>query len=215
MIGQYLALLYYCKDKNKQTIDTLKIKFKIIIDQMKITNSYNIAGEVKNYTSVSNIKKYIVLGTQKKNMFHLLLYCLWWISNISDHIVQYYEGIRVTFNEINETESCETNIIQIREEDYSQEIFTEYTEEELQIIDGYKITDFNIALVKILSTSNFEEIHYTSVATPEDKTKTFSDCVETGLRNFINILIFNNNNLNIEILLSLGAIQPLIDYYTI
>ena len=146
-------------------------------------------------------------------MFHLLLYCLWWISNSSDDIVEYYNGIHMTFNEINRLETCETNIIQLREEDYSKEIFTEYTEEELQIIDGDKITDFNIALVKILSTSNFEEINYTYVATPEDNTTTFSDCVETGLRNFINILIFNNNHLDITILSRLGAIQPLINYY--
>jgi len=75
MIGQYLALLYYCKDKNKETITTLKIKFNKIIYQMKITYSYIIAdnGEVKNYTSVSNIKKNIVLGTQKKKYVSFII----------------------------------------------------------------------------------------------------------------------------------------------
>ena len=216
-IGRYIALLYFCKNSyNKLLIDNVKKDkssyFQETINNMVIRHTYT---SIRS-TSVIKIQNKIPLGTENKNMFHLLLYCVWWISDSIHDIIEYYNGINETFEHINEIiqNTCDypyPNIYQTIE--YNSSMFTEYTVEDLKFIKEEQITNFNLALAKVLSTTNFEEINFKPLPTPENDNKIFSDCVETGLRNFINILIFEDNHLNIERLSALGAIKALQRYY--
>jgi len=207
-IGRYVALLYFCKNEhNKGLIDNILTTkthsshkyFTDTIKQMKVTLK----------SSTIRIGNKIPLETNNKNMFHLLLYCLWWKSSSITDFVEYYNGINETFTNIRGI---------IRDSNYQDIIctldtFGLYSDEELQITDGTTISDFNIALINTLSVSNFEVIKYKQI-TIIDNTHLFSDCVETELRNFINILIFDNNRLNIDKLQTFGAIDELIEYYS-
>ena len=201
-IGKYIALLYHYKNN---PVNDVNVIFNNTIADMDIRDIFNgVRSRIK-------INKQIKLGETNQNIFHLLLYCLWRISDSIENIKEYYNGINDTFSTLNRI-NCECeNLYTLIE--FDEDTFIEYSPEEIIPIE--ENTNFNRAVFNILSINNFEQINYSRLENPNDNDndKTFSDCVETGLRNFINILIFNGKSLDLEKLRQLGAISELVIYY--
>ena len=124
-IGNYIALLYfYNKTQNGEIFNKLYHEFKlrknqekdkeeieeknniniVIKEKEKNKDNFNRAfGLISSNFNVGQNKEPKYNKPFSKEMFHILLYCLWWVSNNMDGIQSYYNGINNMFTLINDS----------------------------------------------------------------------------------------------------------------
>jgi hypothetical protein len=180
-------------------------KIQNIIDRKKSTEKNTddikiLTDDIKILTESRNkLNKYIPIGKDDKDdifSFHMLLFCLWWSANNDDGIKEYYKGINDVFNILNKY--LEPN----EQLPYCNRSLSNTDESFEQIV--FDITNEKFKIYNQEWTKNF----------CQNGDKTYSDCGETTTRNLINLICFNENEFNINILKNFGAIPELIDYYT-
>jgi hypothetical protein len=104
-IGRYIAILYfYKKTANKFVYDLL---LKSLYDQQNPRKSIEYSRAFALLTAHNPNEK--EKEETSKEIFHILLYCLWWVSNNMEGIQNYYRGINDTFNQINTREITPIN----------------------------------------------------------------------------------------------------------
>jgi hypothetical protein len=179
--------------------------------QLKETES-NIT-TVKNFYSVINYKfkkpffNKLIKREIKDVYLHVLLSVMWWKSNDKTLIKEYYLGINHIFSYLNRILNLNLEIINIPV-DFETD---NYTRSELK---NYKADNFNQALAVSFVINNGDlKIFSDDITVYFDNS--FSDCGETALRNFFNILLFDevSGSFNLEILKLLYPIDILTEYY--
>ena len=94
--GRYMAILYfYNKTSNKIVYDML---IHSLHEEESLEKSRNFADAFRLLTLHFNPN---TKEKTSKEIFHILLYCLWWNSNDMNGIEQYYKGLNHTFNQLN------------------------------------------------------------------------------------------------------------------
>jgi len=227
--GRYIAILYcyinlndenintfYKSIKPKNTIqrtDTLHTLSYTIYHQLTVELTAEIKEEKKEKVNFSklfgnylHVVKQPLPGEENvkpsKELFHILLYCLWWICDNMEGIKEYYRGMNVTFDRINQsTLEKKFPIVNIKteqeEEGEEKEASFESTVGEI-VYKPFKVINYGS------STRSFNGGEPGSV---------YSDCVETAMRNFVNLILYNSTKFNIDILIDNGANENTIKYY--
>jgi hypothetical protein len=212
-IGRYIALLYICKnninfitinsngrdlnvneqfnhtDKEKKSIlDSHRVTLKSYIDKIKLLKT---TFPIKDSNDMTEID------------FHIILYCLWWISKNDKGIINYYKGINEVITICNEILSWGKYLVKY------EPIDLKYTNPNS---DGFE------KLVLDITKKSFHkyEMQYPQHFCSLEKKQTYPDCGEITARNLINLICFEPKTgvFNIEILQKYGAIDKLIEYYT-
>jgi len=199
-IGSFIAALYFYRKINDRSIYEfliLKIKKRLVRDQ---DFSRAFAVLTNNFTPKESQE-------MSKEMFHILLYCLWWVSNNMDGIKQYYAGINYTFEQLNTEITLKKTkifrekqikifpIVSIKEQAKQEEKKGESVD-----LEPPKKKSFESIVGEIVFKS-FKILEYSPSAksfNSESKRPYYSDCVETTARNFINLLLFDGVNFNID-----------------
>jgi hypothetical protein len=206
-------------NKHKNLLCTLKTYRN---DLEKIIREPNIAIK-KETTSKKTIRKYYAEENTKSldiEVFYVILAALWWKLNNKQGIINYYnclnkyllDNMKITIpdNYINDL--------------FTKDDFRLSNEEITNLVDfGYVIAYIYASKRVPIQLINYEKVYYTKKnckhTTENSKrlSKGFSDCGETTLRNFINILIYdvNTGNFDLEKLEKLGATEDLKIYYTV
>jgi len=95
-IGHYIAIKYINKNSNNELINiSEKGKILISIDKIKEEDS----NKLKIY--ITKMNKWNPIDKIDIFYFHILLYCLWWVANDDEGIIEYYEGIEEVFKIFN------------------------------------------------------------------------------------------------------------------
>lgn len=203
-IGRLIAIKYIFMMESTLTPNDrffLKKNKKSIEFNVTVHNEHREL--LTNYMLYSTPLNIINIQDNDKIIFHLLLYFLWWISNNNEGIKNYYIGINEVFTIVNNypynnntPRNYLINNLFVENLNFN---YPSYEDTVIQIIqDQFKIINFHKAR------------HFC----PNDNIiNTYSDCGETTLRNFINLLCYNNGIFDINILINLGAITPVINYY--
>ncbi len=221
--GRFITLIYcdYIEKLNayklKLTTSSTKLKktyqtthkeeykcLKIKLDNLK--NKFdNDETTLKSYDLSSTFK--VNTSEKNKNIFHILLYCLWWILGDKQGVKDYYLGINDTLTIINKYVLETYPIIEIPET-YIEDI---YTDEDLkQNIN--EIQDEILVLIKA-TISPFKI--FSTDRNSQFRGHSFSDCGEVSLRNFFNLLIFDGTKFDINKLFPFGINNKLIEYYRV
>jgi hypothetical protein len=213
-IGAYIALLYICKD-NKDFIN-------ISNGRLNVVKQYSFSKD-KNYllkTYIETLNNYIknvsLIRTtfpinNCNNMtdidFHIILYCLWWVSNNDQGIRDYYNGINEVINICNDLLSWSMD----KPIDKYEPIDLQYTNPDSDCFEKLVLDD--------ITKKSFHkyEMQYPQHFCLLEKKPTYPDCGEITARNLINLICFKSETdaFDIEILKKFGAIDKLIEYYTV
>ncbi len=185
LIGCYIALKFIGPDK---------LVFRSPKGKFIPANNKPVYKEFARLESaVSKLGKYIPLNENTIDVFHLLLYCLWWVANDNDGIDEYYKGIQKVFDIANE--HIKDSNLYIGNRHVTEKSF-EYTA---------------IGLIK--ERFKLYTQQYSKHFCIDKPNASYPDCGETTARNLINILCFNGNTCNPEHLREKGAIPGLLEYY--
>jgi len=149
---------------------------------------------------------------------HILLSLLWSIAENKEGIAKYYEGVNKIFNIIN-------TINKKFKKHRDRPIFLDSLIFELSPVNKkfndavYIKSDINLRDADFFDTfvKLFDSFYLFQTGTVEfGPGVSYSDCGETSLRNFINVICYNQetNNFDISKLEILGAIDSVKDYYT-
>ena len=194
-LNNYLKRLETYK---KQLINDFDVKYKIIYSGNNAEKNINdlIITHGGFYENGQNIEQY-----------HVILSVLWWLADNKEGIKEYYLGL----NDILDDEL--KVIIPV---DFSTDMYTSDDLKELPDISDGDLYNKLLALSYFMSRKGiklFEQQYSKTICSG----KNYPDCGETTLRNFINILIYNEkaNNFDIEILKKLKSSDNLLEYYTI
>ena len=107
IIGRYIAILFFYNKTSNDELHELLIKTLIHEQQLQAPEKSDV--EFRRVfgllTSTNATKK----EKTSKEIFHILLYCLWWISDNIEGIKNYYRGINETFKQINTKEITPLN----------------------------------------------------------------------------------------------------------
>jgi hypothetical protein len=220
-IGRYIALLYVCKDnvdfiiygkESKITLKTINEAKQKYFNIKDILNFDICDEDIKKLTKFIDknklIKRNFKFNKIEKINFYILLYCLWWTTNNKNDIQDYYHGINEVFNIVNKyLGEKHIEIINIPS-NFISDIFTLE-----DLIKKPNNDTFELCIFKIIET--FKVLDYEKSYNLCHPKFTFPDCGETTARNLINLICFHDNKFDIEILEKLGAIDELIEYYTI
>ena len=191
--GRYIAIKYINLKYNflKINNDGNKISYiqerKIIVDNDDLT---------KINTYAQKLRSFIPFDKNDLFCFHIILYCFWWCANNDDGIVQYYNGINEVIEMLNKY----------------------FKRNKLVLIDLNNQSN---------NPNSFEQIVFDICMKPfkiyhNERAKTFCiiqgqgtypDCGEVTCRNFINLLCFEKSEFKSDILIELGAIEQLKEYY--
>jgi hypothetical protein len=230
-IGKFIALLYLFKFYNfnhvlKNKLDKLNKKFsknecfkkeiayyKFYIDKGSINKNLNFIYNIIKASKLVDTQSSKLVDTLPEpffnfndDIFKIILVLLWWVTNDKSGIKKYYEGI-------NETLIFANNLL----EEKIKLINIPYNFESIEFSRDELTNDINFEKALILTVNdNLIKIYsYEKSITPFNQE--YSDCGETVVRNFINIILFNikKNNFNIELLKKLDGKCNLIEYYTI
>jgi hypothetical protein len=181
---------------------------KLIFDEQFIKENINfnyqyIDGKIKiKDNEYIDFIPFIPLKEESKEInyndkiyFHLILYCLWWVSNDDDGINEYYKGC----NEILEIFKIYDDIkpINLEYENNNENSFENIV---------FKISKKDFIIYKQELSRHFC-----------NDISTYPDCGETTARNLINLICFDsqNNNFNIELLTKFNPLKELIEYYEV
>jgi len=193
--GNYLAIKYVFYFYNLDSKN--KIISKPTINQIEyFFNKTKLNTDDNNFINNINRKfnNFITLNDNNLFSFYILLYCLFWVSDDDNGIKEYYEGINEFFKIFNKYNNNKFKLIDInRNIDNSVNLF------EKNIINMFK-KDFIIF-------NQQQSLNFCN------ENSTYADCVETTMRNLINLICLNDNKFDIDILINLGAITQLITYY--
>jgi hypothetical protein len=215
-IGRYIALLYICKN-NKNFIN-MNTSRNILTIGLTF-NPKDKANQSKLDDYIKTLRSYIDNGsliktafpiTDKdcKNMtdidFHIILYCLWWVSKNNEGILNYYKGINEVINICNEILSWGKHTVKYEPIDLG------YTNPDS---DGFE----KLALDITKKSFHKYEMQYPQHFCPPGKGNTYPDCGEITARNLINLICFDHEikEFNIEILRKYEAIPELVEYYQV
>ncbi len=222
LIGKYIGFLYISKSDWLKDINTKLIELtrKVTSQSLSREERKPISADFKAINDLlKELKKlnkenvfYIKAGTDITEQFHILLYCLWWVSNDKNGIAKYYQGINEAFKLVNKYQSNAFKLISIPEnfatEEFTKlEIDTELTEQ----------SPFELLLVKKLNKISFEVFQQDYAKCFCGEEPNYADCGETTVRNFLNLIAYDTgtNSFDVNILKKLGATEPVIEYYSI
>ena len=240
-IGRYIALLYFNdrfiinKDKqlvpkNKELKPQNKELKPITTDESKVNiNFINIISSSAKYSkkldnevkeciikrsdadikillfyinNVPLLKKHFSLTINNDMQdFHIILYCLWWTLDNDNGIDEYYKGIYEVFTICDKYISkSDKDILQCNEK----------VEEKNKLYNSFESILIKITTTEFNIYSYSKAHHFCNNIKPI----TYSDCGETTLRNFINLICFDGTKFDVMILAKYGAIKGLVDFYT-
>ena len=118
-IGRYIAILYfYLKTRNRKMYDLL---ITSLIEEketlIEVEEEKEKESKTKAFTNAFDLLKSHLNDRKEtsKEIFHILLYCLWWTAGNLDGIKNYYKGVNESFTQINKTEMPEIPQSDIRE----------------------------------------------------------------------------------------------------
>jgi hypothetical protein len=233
--GKYIALKYI-NMKNKFIGQKKDGGYFLMLDgAVKGMFPYNIK---KDYQTeilgiINNFKKFNFTEHNKIIDFRIIIYCMWWSSNNYNGIIEYYKGIKTIFDMIKEclpNNSDLRNILKICSDKISNnlsiKIFEngDYDENKNddginEYKDGYGDENINVLSFEKIIYNITQSIHIykTEKSQNFDSIKPFkySDCGETVMRNFINIICYAGNNIfNIDLIKSkFNLNEKLIEFY--
>ena len=193
---------------NKQEIFELKKEMANLKEQLEILN-YKPKNEKINKYFYPEMIEATKMTDSPDNvyLYWVVLACLWWTSNNKLGIKEYYLGINEAFSLYKKiVPELYLMLVEIPENWENEE----FTSAELNKPDG----TFELALVKSYINNKSEIIFYKFEPCTVNKTS-FSDCGETALRNFINLLLYNEGSFNFSILNKYNAIEKLKEYYRV
>ena len=221
-IGKYIGLLYvsksqWYKDLNAKSKALTKIvtsqvvtkeeKDKAIVESKAIGNLIKELAKA-NKENIFGIKP----GTDNKNLFHIILYCLWWVANDKSGIKKYYEGINELFSVVNKHSPNQFPLINIPE-DF---VLTEFNKDEMTESINNPSFELIIAQLTAKSFNIFVQDYAKSYCSNPAKL-TYADCGETTIRNLLNLISYDKSigQFNVRMLQNLGAINEVIEYYNV
>ena len=107
IIGRYIAILFFYNKTSNDELHELLIKTLIHEQKLQVPGKSDVEflRVFGLLTSTNTTKK----EKTSKEIFHILLYCLWWISDNIEGIKNYYRGINETFKQINTKEITPLN----------------------------------------------------------------------------------------------------------
>jgi hypothetical protein len=207
------------KEKRRQIKikdDTEEIKNKLRKKKENLTYSIkNNEDKIKNFLKFDSIINEQLRDLLKKMTkieikdvyFHVLLSVVWWKANDKNGIKEYYEGVNCILGYLNNILDLKIELINIPA-DFENDI---YTKEEM---NNYEANNYNQALTVSykIGKGSLKIFYYEN---GQYERNNFPDCGETTLRNFFNILLFNNGNFNVDILDKLNASEELKEYYRV
>ncbi len=186
--GRYIALKYINMKNNIITTNINKPGKYIFTS--KLNNNEIDKNNLTNY--IQKLHKFIpLIDNNDEIFFHFILYCFWWNAESEDGIKKYYDGINEVFSIMNK-----------------------------YLPVKYTLVDFTTVL-----PSNFEKIIVELLKKPfkiynQEWSNNFcpvvdaySDCGETTARNLINLICFDDNKFDIDILKKYKPVPQLIKYY--
>ena len=140
------------------------------------------------------LKKYINLTNNDVIMFRIVEAILWWVANDKIGIKQYYFGINEIFNLANQILKEPIKLIKIPK-NYENQLFS--------FKEKFNLSKFEDALTAINLNKNiikiFDQEYSNNYCVPNTE---YPDCGETTLRNFLNLLTYNQKEgiFDVEIL---------------
>ncbi len=194
--GRYICLKYI---NNKLLKDLIRInpdKNKIVINERLIKKQ-----EVKDMLIeyIDNIRKYIPFFDDDKFSYHIILFCMFWVSNDENGISQYYEGIQEIFDLLQE------NVKDTIPPLVLSRIENPDSFEKLLLNNNQKFPEFKL----------FNQEKAKNFCTVSGKKKVYyPDCGEITALNLINLTIYNNENFDIT-KLGNSPIPELIQFYSV
>jgi hypothetical protein len=188
--GRYIAIKYF--NNKHQFISINLVKNKIIIDQ-KLIKEEKIREKLNE--NIDKIRTLIPILDDDLFTFHIILYCLCWVSNNDKGIADYYQGIKEVFDLLSSIKGiCIPPLVLQRQEitNNFEEIVVKNTQQEFKIYNQEWAQNFCI-----------------------DKEKqTYPDCGEITALNLINLLIFNGSVFDISLLPS-SSLPELVEFYRV
>jgi hypothetical protein len=186
--GRFIAIKYL-HFKKKITIN-ISENGNITYDNIISANS-ELNKKMNTYINV--FKKFIPINEKhEERYFHIILYCLWWKANNDEGIKNYYEGIDEVF------QMLEFHIapfsLNYNRSDEPNNVFEKIV---------FEITD------KFVIFGQEKSKHYCASSGSDE----YPDCGETTARNLINLICFNNDTFDLQLLHNFGAIEPVIEFY--
>ncbi len=188
--GRYIAFKYINMKNNIITTNINKPGKYIFTS--KLNNNEIDKTILTNY--IQKLHKFIpLIDNNDEIFFHFILYCFWWNAESEDGIKKYYNGINEVFSIMNK-----------------------------YVPVKYTLVDFTTVL-----PSNFEKIIAELLKKPFKiynqewsnnfclVNNTYPDCGETTARNLINLICFDGNKFDINILKKYKPLPELIKYYEI
>ncbi len=221
-IGMYIAYNYIVMSiqlKKPQTED--KLINSMIIELNKIISTHvqkmlnqRISQDIIDLIKIIDQDHYDLLYS------HILLSLVWSIAKNKDGIAKYYTGVKDIFNKtstILKNKRKITELIPILNSrdfeinSYNNDKFLKvfYSRDEIIL---NKDTSFEDAFFKLFDSFYLFQVGTVNLGSEYDS---YSDCGETSLRNFINIICYDqiNNKFDISNLIKLEAIESVIGYY--
>ena len=136
------------------------------------------------------------------DMFHVILSIVWWNASSKHGIMEFYQGL-------NEILPIELQVI--IPHDFVTDLFTKSDFKQSNTSDFYLALAYNYKLKHSEIVSHGQEFTYITSPCVVD----FSDCGESTFRNFVKILIYNNDRYDMDILTLLGADEKVIEFFTV
>ena len=197
--GRYIAIKYINKDHK---IITISGKGSITFNLPKLKEGVDTSILIE---CINKFNKYIKIDENHDELyFHFILYCFWWNCDNDDGIKEYYKGINEMF-EFFKTNS-EGNSINYSIIDTPQQIDNNTSQQ----IDTFEKIIFNI-LKKPFNIYN-QEWAKNFCDKKSNKKSTYPDCGEVTARNLLNLICFDGEKFDIE-LLGENCLQQVKDYY--
>jgi hypothetical protein len=154
----------------------------------------------------------------------MILFCLWWKASNQKEIDNYYKGIEEVFEIFNKYNVSDSPPLKIASsnESGSASASASAIDSASSSASAIATSSRNISFeeLALIITDGFSLYPYAHTKhfceqNEQNEKSTYPDCGETAARNIINILCFDGNKFDIEILKKNGAIKEVIDYYTI
>ena len=147
---------------------------------------------------VNKLNRFIPVANNHKIYFHIILYCMWCTAGNDEGIAEYYQGINDVFGIIRQCVKC-VNVPKYDAIDIASTPPDNEFESTL-----IKMTQENFIILGQEWPHHFCKTH---------KKPTYPACGEVMARNLINLLCFNGERFDINMLDRLHPIPELCDYY--
>ena len=197
--GRYIAIKYVNMKSNIiYKIDGNKSEFIPVIQNNDIRKTLiSYINKLNRFIPIIPIIPIDGKDYNNQIYFHIILYCMWWTANNDDGIKKYYEGINEVFDMIND----------IRKSDIPKY-------DKIDLVNPTINSKFESKLIE-LTKEDFIIFNqqWSQNFCDDSKDNTYPDCGEVTARNLINLLCFNGDNFDINILEKFEPIPKLIDYY--